>query len=132
MLDLDKEYTIEIPIKVTNEDLYNILWSAIHQGSTYWLNDVTDSKGKQISTKDILTELVEKHKPVTFIYPETDDDSELGKVYLTLSALIEAVEKYVSKYGDCIENGAIDTCKIDSPSCDLILQYALFGEQVFG
>ena len=125
-------YTINIPVEVTREDLYNILWGAICQGSTYWLEDVTDFKGRSISTEDILTELIENNRPVTFIYPETDDDSELGKAYLIMCNLIEAIEKYVSQYGDCITEGAIDTCKIDSPSCDLILQYALFGEQVYG
>lgn len=132
MIELDKTYTINVPIKFTVEDLYNIIWGAIHQGSTYWLVDVTDNKGKSTDMDTIIDLLVNKNKPVTFVYPETDDDSELGKAYLVMCNLIEAIEKYVAQYGDCIEDGYIDTCKIDSYGCDLILQYALFGEQVYG
>lgn len=132
MTATEQTYTINIPVKVTREDLYNILWGAINQGSTYWLTDVMDDKGKSTDMDTIIDLLVNKNKPVTFVYPETDDDSELGKAYLVICNLIEAIETYVSKYGDCISEGAIDTCSIDSPSCDLILQYALFGEQVYG
>lgn len=132
MTATEQTYTINVPVKVTREDLFNILWSARHQGSTYWLEDIIDSKGRAVSTEDTLIELIDKNKPVGFVYPETDDGSELGTAYLTLSSLIAGIEKYVAQYGDCIEDGCIDTCSIDSPSCDLILQYALFGEQVFG
>ena len=129
MTATEQTYTINIPVKVTREDLCNILWGARHQGSTYWLEDVTDSRGKTVCTEDVLIELIDKNKPVGFVY---EDEGETKKAYLILSLFIAGIEKYVAQYGDCIENGAIDTCKIDSPSCDLILQYALFGEQVYG
>lgn len=35
------------------------------------------------------------------------------------------------RYG-AVSNGEVDTCEIDGEMADLIIQYALFGEVVYG
>ena len=120
----NQEYTISIPVKVSAETLYNILWGAIHQGSQYWLYEIYDATDKPTFIQDILI------SDKTF-YAVPLDDMDRRHPF-TLADIIIGLQKYCSKYGDCIEDGNIDSCKIDSPSCDLILQYAIWGEQVYG
>ena len=130
MLEMKRsqQYTITIPVKVSGETLFNILWGAIHQGSKYWLGGIVDSKGQDAHIGDIL-----KDGEVSYVLaPEDDNDESYRKYPITLQDVIKGLERYCRKYGDCIEDGNIDSCSIDSPSCDLILQYAIFGEQVFG
>lgn len=121
-------YTVQVPVKVTAEDIYNILWSAVNQGSRYWLEDIKDVSGSDTC----LEYVIQPENTSVFIYPETDDGSKLGKAPLTLAKLLGGLEQYLTERGTGIEDGGIDTSALDSYECDLILQYALFGEQVFG
>ena len=118
---------IKIPVKVSGETLFNILWGAIHQGSTYWLGGIVDAKGQDVYIDYILDDNV-----CYVLAPEDDNDESYRKYPITTCNIIKGLEMYCSKYGDCIEDGEVDSSMIDSPSCDLILQYAVFGEQVFG
>ena len=43
------------------------------------------------------------------------------------------MKQYIEEYGITIDkDGDVDVSSIDSFDCELILQYALFGEQVYG
>lgn len=118
-----QQYTITIPVKVSEETLYNIIWGAFHQGSQYWLYEIYDETDKPTFIQEILS------SDKTFYAVPLD---EMDKRHpFTFKDLLKGLQKYCSKYGDCIEDGNIDSCSIDSPSCDLILQYAIFGEQVY-
>ena len=124
----NKDYTINVPVKVTYETLYDIMFGAICHGSTYWLHDVLDENNKGVDIETILQEGFISR----FYYPLDDNDEEFDFKAFTVSMLIKGVEMYCSQFGDCIEDGEVDSCSLGSVECDLILQYALFGEQVYG
>lgn len=110
--------TIQVPIKVEDEDLENILFSAFISAK-YWLYDEN-------------IEYIDKFN-YKFQVPITDDDSELEEYTLSKDKLLKGLTQYISEYGIAsLEDGRINTCVLDSCDCELILQYALFGEQVFG
>ena len=110
--------TITVPIKVEDEDLEEILFSAFC-GAKYWLYD------ENIEYLDIFT--------YNFKVPITDDDSELEEYTLDKDKLLKGLTQYISEYGIAsLEDGRVNTCVLDNCDCELILQYALFGEQVFG
>lgn len=110
--------TIQVPIKVDNEDLSNILFSAFCSAK-YWLYD---------RNIDYINDLEYK-----LLVPVTDDDSEFEEYTLDKDKLLKGLTQYISEYGIAsLEDGRINTCVLDSCDCELILQYALFGEQVFG
>ena len=110
--------TIQVPIKVDDEDLEDILFSAFCSAK-YWLYD------ENIEYIDKFT--------YKFQVPITDDDSELEEYTLDKDKLLKGLTQYISEYGIAsLEDGRINTCVLDNCDCELILQYALFKEQVFG
>ena len=126
-VQIEKPFQIEIPIKVDETTVREIFWSAINQGSTYWLMEIV---GDESSDKSYPHQLIDG-VTLQITAPTTDDDSEGEDCSLTIEKMLEGIKQYVTEYGDCIENGEVDSCKLDSIDCDIILQYALFGEQVF-
>ena len=124
MTNTQQVFTINVPVKVSYETLEDILESAFI-GADYWINDVSYSCNSCLDT-------LMEGKKLVFSVPEDDDNTEFEDYSLTLEKFIKGIEIYVSKYGDCIEDGEVDASSIDVCCCDLILQYALFGEQVFG
>ena len=110
---------VKVTIKISNEGLSSILSSAF-MSSSYWLYPSN----------------IKEHKAdfhYTLLVPITDDDSEFEKYHLTKNILLSGLKQYIEEFGVTLEeNGEIDTCCLDNADCELILQYALFGEQVFG
>ena len=108
------------PIEVTDDHLDSILVGAFEGGSNYWIEGIKvakdDYKGKKYASECVAAggEL--------WIY--TDGD---GKHLLTKNSLINGLQMYLdeNKYQNWPDGG-------DSQTSDLILQYALFGEVVYG
>lgn len=110
---------IKCCIKISDEALDDILSYAFLR-ATYWL----------------YSQNIKEHKRAfnyTLLVPVTEDDSEFKKYHLTKNILLSGLKQYIEEYGITIDkDGDIDVSSIDSFDCELILQYALFGEQVFG
>ena len=108
------------PYEVTDDHLDSILTGAFEGGSNYWAAKVEvakdDYKGKKYASECVAAggEL--------WIY--TDGD---GKHRLTRACLINGLQQYLneSKHKNWPDGG-------DAQTDDLILQYALFGEVVYG
>lgn len=132
-----KVYTINVPIEVDSEAVDNILWGAVNQGSTYWLHSVevtregSNGTNAEDGTPTIFGQ-IQTGGELTFEAPEDDTDTTFEKYTLTLEDFLNGLSKYVLEFPNCIEEGRVETCNIDSSMCDLILQYALFEEQIYG
>jgi len=104
-------------INVTDYDIDCILSSCFEGGSNYWLDNVTvqDFKGQDYASK-----VVGSGGTILLHY-----DGE--KAELTLEMMIKGLYLYYSKYKkpEAIED-------MDAGDYDSILQYALFGELVYG
>ena len=108
------------PIEVTEDHLDSILTGAFEGGSNYWIAKVEvkkdDFKGKVYASESVAAggEL--------YIY--TTDDA---KYLLSKSSIIMGLQQYLdtSKLKNWPDGG-------DAETDDLILQYALFGEVVYG
>ena len=130
-------HTINVPIQVDDEAIDNILWGAVNQGSTYWLHsvEVTREGSNGINAEDGTPTIfgqIQTGGELTFEAPEDDSDTTFERYTLTLENFLEGLSKYLLEFPNCIEDGQIETCNIDSGMCDLILQYALFEEQIYG
>ena len=109
------------PIEVTDDHLDSILVGCFEGGSNYWIQRVEvakdDYKGKKYASECVAAggEL--------YIYT-TDDDN---KYLLTKNGLINGLQTYLyeSTYQNWPDGG-------DAQTDDLILQYALFEEIVYG
>lgn len=120
--------TIEKEIKITQEDIDDIMCSALEGGITYWCCHA---------------EVVDKylgewaHEQIARGGALKLHDAEEDEVYeLTLEKFLNGLQKaitdgYYADYewvtGDCI-----DTCQVDAEVADAIVQLALFDEIVFG
>lgn len=122
------EIKIERTINVTQEDIDDIMCSALEGGITYWCYKakvVGDYLGEyaneQISRGGTLK-----------LY-----DQEDGSIYeLTLDKLINGIKiaannNYYSDY-EWIYGNEIDCCQIDAEVADCIVQCALFGDVIYG
>ena len=126
-----KNHTLLIPINVTDEDITDIMEMAFI-GSNYWLGDIKVARRGKALKDDTYAEIILNKGKLTLSAPEDDADNTYHDYPLTLGSLLKGIGIYLETYGDCIEKGGIDSGKLDVADCDLILQYALFGEQVYG
>ena len=117
---MNKEKTFVLkPIEVTDEHLDSILVGCFEGGSNYWITKVEvkkdDYKGAVYSSH-----VISKGGEL-YIY------SEGSKYILTKHSLIHGLQMYLdeSKHKNWPDGG-------DAQTDDLILQYALFGEVVYG
>jgi len=115
----EKNYVLK-PIEVTDEHLENILIGAFEGGSEYWADNVAvkdgDYKGKKFASECVAAG--------GELYIHT---TEGDKYLLTKNMLINGLQRYLneSKHKNWPDGG-------DSMTDDVILQYALFEEVVYG
>lgn len=132
-------------VLVTDEDLSDILCSAFEGGISYWCNRARPKGGHWIGSP-------ENHIPnggAIILYDIDGEEYELNKFKLLrgITCLIEEDDLDLSQVGfanedtyyvdadntQCIfrTGHCLDTCDIDADIADLIVQYGIFGKQVF-
>lgn len=125
-----KEYTVFVisEIKVTQEDIDDIMCSAFEGGITYWCDSaevVGDYLGEYASEQISRGGLLILH--------DAEDDEEYD---LDLNQLLNGIKQayegnYFAEYEWC-DGKTIDTCQVDAEVADVIVQLALFDEVIYG
>ena len=129
------EVKANINVELTKEDIEDIMVCALEQGIGYWacLDNTGDAytyapEGEPVSITCVKGLLA--GKDVRF--EDTEDESEY---ILNLDKFLNGfrlwIENGEDKYG-AVNGGKVDTSQIDADMADLIVQYAIFGEVVFG
>ena len=115
-------------VNVTEEDIDDIMCSALEGGTTYWCYKakvVGDYLGEYAS------EQISRGGALKLY------DSENGDIHdLTLEKLLNGIKlaingNYYADYEWCYGD-KLDTCQVDAEVADCIVQLALFGEVVYG
>lgn len=134
------EITIKKTFNITDEQLDEIMCTALEGGITYWCDEA-----KVVG--DYLGEYA--HEQIARGGQLILSDSEEGKTYeLNKEKLLKGLELYLTNGGDAeiasreivdtAEVAAatyeytIDTCEVDAAVADEIVQYALFGDVIYG
>ena len=125
-----EKYNIEVTtnITVTQEDIDDIMCTALEGGITYWCR-----KAKVIG--EYLGEY--GHEQIARGGTLELYDAEEEKSYLlTRDKLLKGInlaheQNYYSSYGWCYGH-YLDTCNIDAEVADVIVQLALFDDVVYG
>lgn len=107
-----------LTIKVTNEDIGNIVDKALNEGSLHWCYDSRSKHNQTTATKGVI-----ENGGKLLLYGMNDGVYELTKDKLIIG--IQQTLPYLT-YGI-----NIDLSSIDSHSADMIVQMALFNELVF-
>ena len=138
-----KEFEIELVIRVTvyDQDIEDIMVTALEGGIGYWAClDNGDERFELAPAEESVAETCARilldGGSVTLL----DDEDHGTSWILTLDKLTGGITKFLetSDGPNCIECNynedgfEIDTCQIDADRADAIIQYALFGEIVYG
>lgn len=154
--EIAKEVNPQITIKITKEDVNDILSSALNGGIDYWGEAVPNDRHYEEASKwlrenaepdyddgeicyeEIIAQILFEGKSVT-----VRDNEEDRETWLSLSNLAAGIQKafregYYSDYhwivpeGDGFGEWSLNTSQIDSEVADVIIQLAVFGEVVYG
>lgn len=119
------ELNINYKVELNNECIDDIMATALEGGISYWCDDaevIGDYRGEYASEQISRGGTLKLH------------DYEEDKIYeLTLSKFLNGLAKVVGERGlDVLNEGKIDPSNIDAEDADAIIQYAIFGEVVYG
>lgn len=122
------EITTAVKVKLTEEDIDDIMCSALEGGITYWCRKA-EVAGEYLGEWG--HEQIARGGTLVLCDAESSDKWEL-----TLDKFLAGVKMWLESGGTrCLTDlgdGRIDTCNVDGYEADSIVQYALFGELVFG
>lgn len=124
------EYTIKpkIEIKITDEDIDDIMSAALEGGVNYWCYRVDVVGGNYLG--EWAHEQISRGGRLRLFDAESDDTWILSRKKF-LEGFRRWVEKGYDSNGACSSNG-VDCCLIDAGDADVIVQLAIFGDVVFG
>ncbi len=123
------EVKAEIAVKLTQENIDDIMVGALEGGINYWCCEAEVVEEKRCS--DWGHEQIARDGALILHDAKSDDKWELN-----LEKFLNGVKLWIQngddQYHALQKDGTLDTCQIDAEMADLIIQYALFGEVVFG
>lgn len=130
--------TIQQDVVVTNEDIDDIMCGALEGGITYWASEAEvvgeylgEYGSEQISRGGTLKIYLDEpfDKDDTEVYELTKENFMKGlRMYLQDPQRPYDILDFDRRTGKTI----LDTGEADAVVCDIIIQYALFNEVVFG
>jgi hypothetical protein len=131
--------TINYEVELDDQFIEDLIVTVFEGGSNYWVDHVKINhpdgdkpKGEPGSTW-AASALNSGGNIVVFTKEEGDPDEFPPKV-MTKEMLINGVEMWAKEFPErvSIENGTIDMGNTDAEDADMIFQYALFDEVIFG
>lgn len=124
------EIAVTLSISISDDELNEIMSTMVEtQAISYWCAGVKcDRKPYKIPVYKALT----AGELLIFKVSETDDDSDIKECFMSKRDLLNGLKRYIEDYPECITNNGIDLTKIDGTAVDLIAQYALFNEIIYG
>lgn len=128
MIDKKKfEIIAEVKAELTQQDIDDIMVSALEGGVNYWCRKAEVVEEKRCG--DWGHEQIARGGALILHDAESNDKWEL-----TLEKFLNGfklwIENGCDNYG-AVEHGQVDTRQIDGQAADMIVQFALFGEVVF-
>lgn len=124
--------TAEIKVKITNEDIDNIMTTAFNGGINYWCYNAEIVEDKYLGY--LTEEKISLGGKVRLYVEEPFDDYETEEYILDKNKLLKGIKMAMEKYGLDInldDHMHISIDDVDADAADVIIQYALFGEIVY-
>ena len=119
---------IETILTVTQEDIDDIIATALEGGINYWCHRAEVVGGY---LGEYASEQVSRGGVLKLYDSEDDCIYELTLEKLLHGIEIACIDNWYSEYGWC-DGKHIDTCQIDASVADIIVQLALFNEVIYG
>lgn len=121
---------VELEVVVTDEDIDDIMCGALEGGINYWCCEA-EVEGEYLG--EYASEQISRGGQLKLYDCEEDEIYVLDK-----EKFLKGLEMYIKNPTACnileqIDGEMrLDCCNADADVCDAIIQYALFGEIVFG
>lgn len=129
MANTTKVGTIALEFPVTVDDIDSIMTTAFEGGITYWCY-CAKVVGGDYRGAAYAAEVISRDGALDLLYQDGDARKAAR---LTLERFMDGLRLYATKRGGLpLDANGIDTGQIDVVQADLIVQYAIFGEAVFG
>jgi len=119
----EAKFKIEIEVTVTEEQMSDIMVTALEGGINYWCGKVIVMDYK-LQEGEYKSDVIGKGGVLKLYDAESDDTWDL-----TQEKLLNGIKKYMVEEGFVSMEELIDNH--DADVADKIVQYALFNEQVF-
>lgn len=118
----------EINIELTQQDIDDIMVGALEGGINYWCDEAAVEGGEYLGkyASDQIS------RGGTLLLHDTDEDAYRK---LDLEKFLKGFKLWLENGGDqygAVQGHEVDCCNIDAGCADEIVQYALFGEVVYG
>lgn len=126
------EVHAEITVRLTQQDVDDIMVSALEGGICYW-SDCAEVVGSYLS--EYASGQISRGGKLKIHVDEPFDEANTEWYELDMEKFAQGFRLWLENGGDrygAVSNGEVDTCEIDGEMADLIIQYALFGEVVYG
>lgn len=127
---------VKIPVIVTDENIDDMMCSALEGGITYWCSHVTVLNGY---LGEYASEQISHGGELEVVLDESFDQAGTTSYLLDKEKFLKGLKMYLNdRFRDCFYASSkegkaeIDTGHIDGEAADMIVQYALFDELVFG
>lgn len=115
-----KKFTVPVTISVTGQQIDDILTDALEGGITYWC-DGAEVKGMDFCGADYASDVISRGGALWLRYNDGDDK----RVMLTLDKFLKGLALMIQEQGFNFED-------YDANDVDMVVQYAVFGEVVYG
>lgn len=136
---MSENFIVDIPVELDDEFFDDIICIMLEGGSNYWIDtiDIDHPDGKRPSGTPVSTwaaDAINKGGSIT-IYPIEEED---GITTIKRENLIFGVQQLIEEHPDWVavtyenKKNRIDLGCMDADDADAIMQYAVFGELVFG
>ena len=119
-------------VEVTAEDIDDILCGSMEGGSNYWC-DCVEVIGDYLG--EYASEQISRGGKLRFHVDEPFDDDDTEWYEMDQEKFLHGLQEWLNNYDDvcsCLCENELDCGQIDAGMADSIVQYALFGEEVFG
>lgn len=126
------EVHAEITARLTQQDVDDIMVSALEGGICYW-SDCVEVVDRYLS--EYASGQISRGGKLKIHVDEPFDEANTEWYELDMEKFAQGFRLWLENGGDrygAVSNGEVDTCEIDGEMADLIIQYALFGEVVYG
>ena len=130
----EHEIMVKVSVYLTDEDVADLMCTAIEGGIGYWAcldntGDAFINAPKEEPVSETAAKIILNGGGVTFL----EDEDRSQSWTLTLEKLLNGVKMFIEEDNriGCVEGTRVEMAYIDANDADSIIQYALFGEQIY-
>lgn len=136
---MSENLIVSVPVELDDEFIEDVVCTMLEGGSNYWVDtiDIDHPEGQRPRYTPVSTwaaDALNKGGNIT-IYPIEEED---GIVTINRENLVSGVKQLIDEHPDRVavtydhKANHIDFGSMDADDADAILQYAVFGDLIFG